>query len=134
MRLKAARRSVDPIRMRASPCAVSLLFALSVAAGAAEPRETIAGHDEAWWRESAVRRAQAVTDLEQEVETCEKTEAPTGADVADGYGVGHVRGRPALVPLKRCDEERARLEQARGDLERFEDLARRLDVPPGWLR
>jgi hypothetical protein len=48
--------------------------------------------------------------------------------------VGRLRGRPALVPLKRCDEERARLEQARGDLERFEDLARQLGVPPGWLR
>jgi len=133
MPLKAAPRSSDPLRMRA-PISVSLLFALSALAAAAEPRETIGGRDEAWWRENAERRSQAVTDLEQEVGACEKTEAPTGADVVDGYGVGHVRGRPALVPLKRCDEQRARLEQARGDLERFEDLARRLDVPPGWLR
>ena len=136
MRLKTARRGSDSDRMRGSKpvYGLSLALALAARAAAAAPTDTIEGRDETWWRDSAQHRAEAVASLEREVEACEKTEAPTGADVVDGYGVGHVRGRPALVPLKRCDDERTRLEQARSDLERFEDLARRLGVPPGWLR
>ena len=121
------------MRLPISAC-VSLLLVPAALAVAAERPETIGGRDEAWWRDTEELRTRTVASLEQAVGECEKSEAPAGADVVDGYGVGRLRGRPALVPLKRCDEERARLEQARGDLERFEDLARQLGVPPGWLR
>jgi hypothetical protein len=134
MRLKPARWGSDPSRMRAPVPVYTVSLLLALAAQAAEPRETIGGRDEAWWRGNAEERTSTVASLEHEVEVCEKTEAPTGADVVDGYGVGRMRGGPVLVPLKRCDEVRTRLEQARSDLERFEDLARQLDVPPGWLR
>ena len=96
--------------------------------------ETLGGRDESWWRAAQQSRQNAVQSLEQSVSSCEKTEAPAGAGVVEGYGVGRVQGRPALVPLKRCDEERTRLDAARAELERFEDLARRQGVPPGWLR
>jgi len=97
-------------------------------------RELFGGHEEAWWRASQRSREEAVAALEQSAATCEKTEAPADAGVVDGYGVGRIRGRAVLVPLKRCDDERARLDAARADLERFEDQARQLGVPPGWLR
>jgi hypothetical protein len=109
-------------------CAAVLLLAVVGQA------ETLDGHDESWWRAAQAAHESAVRSLEQSVSSCEKTEAPVGAGVVEGYGVGRVQGRPVLVPLKRCDDERARLDAARADLERFEDQARQLGVPPGWLR
>jgi len=96
--------------------------------------ETLGGHDESWWRAGQAAHENAVRSLEQGVSSCEKTEAPVGAGVVEGYGVGRVQGRPVLVPLKRCDDERARLDAARDELERFGDEARQQGVPPGWLR
>jgi hypothetical protein len=46
------------------------------------------------------------------------------------------RGRDGLGfrEVVRCDELRDELDAARQALDDFEDLARRLGVPPGWLR
>jgi hypothetical protein len=107
---------------------------LRMLGGPAHAQEKIGGRDESWWREGAESREQQVAALEQVVADCEKTEAPDDGGVVEGYGIGRIHGRPVLVPLKRCDDERARLEGARGELERFEDEARRSGVPPGWLR
>jgi hypothetical protein len=113
---------------------LAALLAAPTLASAGEAHELVGGHEEAWWRASQQSREQTVSALEQGVATCQKTEAPADAGVVDGYGIGRVRGRPVLVPLKRCDDERASLDAARAELERFEDQARRLGVPPGWLR
>jgi hypothetical protein len=120
-----------------SPCPRALAIAalLALAAGSGAGAEGLVGeHGESWWREQALAREDAVAACEDALARCAETEAPEGADVVDGYGIGRHRGRPVLVPLKRCDEERAGLEQARSDLERFEEVARRAGVPPGWLR
>jgi hypothetical protein len=91
--------------------------------------------DESWWRAAATAHASEIEASEEALAACEEREAPPAYDGVDGY-VTRSRGDGRLrwVEVKRCDEERADLDAARTALERFEDEARRLEVPPGWLR
>jgi len=113
---------------RAALAAVLLLAAPSA------PADEIGGHDEAWWREQHEVLVAELEHAEARVEECEETEAPRAYDGVGGYAVRGRDGRIRWVEIKRCDEQRAALTAARGDLERFEERARRADVPPGWLR
>lgn len=121
--------------MTAARAACPLLLALFLGPGSAasDATETIGGHDEAWWREGSAGRAGAVAACEEALASCEETEAPPAYDGIEGYVVLRRRG-PEFVRIKRCDDERAALDDARDALERFEEQARKLDVPPGWLR
>ena len=65
---------------------------------------------------------------------CEAREAPPAYDGVAAYVTRGRDGRLREVEIKRCDDERADLDAARRELERFEEEARRLGVPPGWLR
>jgi hypothetical protein len=112
----------------------ALLTLLCAAGGHAEaPVETIGGHDTVWWSAQARAHEREIEGLEQDVTACEEREAPRAYRNVPGQVY---RGRDGLRyrELKRCDEQRAALKAAREAQEEFEDLARRLEVPPGWLR
>lgn len=130
--LKARARRSDPPAMssRRSLLAALLLLAAPFAGSA----EEIDGHDETWWREEHEARVAELEYAEARVEECEETEAPRAYDGVGGYAVRGRDGRVRWVSIKRCDEQRASLTAAHGKLERFEERARRAEVPPGWLR
>lgn len=114
----------------------ALALALSLCAPAAragEGTERIGGHDAAWWGQQARAHERAVAGLEQALEACEEREAPPAYRNVPGQVF---RGRDGLRyrELARCDETRAALEAAEDARDAFEELARRLEVPPGWLR
>ncbi|MEB2346546.1 MAG: hypothetical protein OZ948_17610 [Deltaproteobacteria bacterium] len=111
----------------------SLLAAILLLAAPAASEE-IGGHDEGWWRDEHEARVAGLTLSEARARECEETEAPRVYDGIGGYTVRGRDGRVRWVAIKRCDEQRAAREAARGDLERFEERARRAGVPPGWLR
>jgi len=121
------------MRPRRAALALALLLA-APAARAQEAGERAGGHDEAWWREQHEALVSEALHLEALVGECQETEAPRAYDGVGGYAVRGRDGRVRWVEVKRCDEERASLSAARGDLERFEERARRAGVPPGWLR
>lgn len=111
-----------------------LLAAVLLLAARSASSEEIGGHDEGWWREEHEARVAEQEYADARVEECEETEAPRAYDGVGGYAVRSRDGRVRWVSIKRCDEQRAAREAARGDLERFEERARRAGVPPGWLR
>jgi len=119
---------------------VALLVALVPAARAEAGEdadtggEPIGGHEEAWWRDRHEALVAEVEWLAARAAACEEREAPRAYDGVEGYVVRGRRGRARWVAIKRCDEERADLAATRGELERFEERARRAGVPPGWLR
>lgn len=114
--------------------ALLLVFLTAPAPVAADDPERIGGRDESAWREQAHALAGEIEWLEARVEECEESEAPPAYDGVGGYWVRGRDGRLRRVEVKRCDEQRAELSAARGALDRFEERARRLGVPPGWLR
>ena len=71
--------------------------------------------------------------VEQELSDCEEREAPPAYENVPGQVY---RGRDGYRyrEVVRCDDLRDELVAAREALDEFEDLARRLGVPPGWLR
>jgi hypothetical protein len=115
------------------------LLAATIALGAAlvaraEP-VAIGGHDADWWRAAMTARATELASSETAVAECEEREAPPAYDGVAGYVArSHGDRRYRFVEIKRCEDERAALEAAQHELERFEDDARRAGVPPGWLR
>ena len=117
---------------RSFAAAFGLLLCVCAAQAAADA-EIIGGHDEPWWRAQTRVHEQAVERVEQGLAACEEREAPPAYDRVPGQVF---RGRDGLRyrEVRRCDELRAELERAREALGEFEDLARRLEVPPGWLR
>jgi hypothetical protein len=109
--------------------ALAVALVLVASSGHAEER------DADWWRAAMASRERAVESSAEAVVRCEEREAPPAYDGVAGYVVPSARdGRPRYVEVKRCDAERDALEAARAELARFEDEARRSDVPPGWLR
>lgn len=111
--------------------------AIALVQGAAPLRADPApgeAEDPAWWRAQHAARAEAVANLERDVAACEAREAPPAYDGVAGYVTRGRDGRLRTVEIKRCDEERDVLAAARTELDRFEEEARRLGVPPGWLR
>jgi hypothetical protein len=103
------------------------------AAHAEAGSETIGGRDAAWWGEQARAHERAVEQREQALAACEEREAPPAYRNVPGQVF---RGRDGLRSREvvRCDETRAELEAAQAARDAFEDLAHRLEVPPGWLR
>jgi hypothetical protein len=102
-------------------------------AAADEPPPTIGGHEEAWWSAAARAHERAVERAEAALADCEEREAPLSYRNVPGQWV---RGRDGyrVREIVRCDALEDELEEAREDLEDFEERARRLGVPPGWLR
>ena len=117
---------------RTAALALALSLCASAAHAEAEP-ETFGGHDAAWWSQQASAHERAVAGLEQALAACEEREAPPAYRNVPGQVF---RGRDGLRyrEVARCDEARAELEAAEDARDAFEDLARRLEVPPGWLR
>jgi hypothetical protein len=113
---------------------LALVLSLCASGEQAEDQlETIGGHDAAWWSQQARAHERAVAELEQAVEACEEREAPPAYRNVPGQVF---RGRDGLRyrEVARCDEIRAELEATEEARDAFEELARRLEVPPGWLR
>jgi hypothetical protein len=100
--------------------------------GQDEP-ETIGGRDAVWWHEEARAHERAVEERERELADCEEREAPPAYRNVPGQ---IVRGRDGYYvrEVVRCDDARDALEAAREEQGAFEDLARKLGVPQGWLR
>lgn len=134
MPLKGPARASDPLRVEPLRRAALVLLLLAAPAARGEDSERIGGHDEGWWRERHEELVAELEHLEALVEECEESEAPSAYDGVAGYTTRGRDGRLRWVQIKRCDEERAARTAARGDLERFEERARRAGVPPGWLR
>ena len=95
--------------------------------------ETIGGRDAVWWSGQARAHERAIAGLEREVAACEEREAPPAYRNVPGQVF---RGRDGLRyrEVARCDDARAELEAAEAARDAFEERARRLEVPPGWLR
>ena len=119
---------------RASVVSLGMLLWCAVAAHAADEPETIGGHDQAWWSGLAHVHESAVEEHEQALADCEEREAPPAYQSVPGQIVRGRRGEMHYRELLSCDDKRDALEAARAELDEFEDLARRLGVPPGWLR
>jgi hypothetical protein len=114
--------------------ALALVLSLCASAAQAEAGdETIGGHDEAWWSQQVRAHERAVVRLGQALEACEEREAPPAYRNVPGQVF---RGRDGLRyrEVARCDDARAALAAAEAARDAFEDRARRLEVPPGWLR
>jgi len=79
------------------------------------------GHDETWWRSSSISHTEAVERAEAAIERCEAAD-------------DRRRDSSGLTPLGACDSAKKGLEAAEEKLDRFEEQARRAEVPAGWLR
>jgi hypothetical protein len=125
------RADAEPV-MRRIPV-LALLLSLCASAAQADEPETIGGRDAAWWSQQARAHERAVAELEQALAACEEREAPPAYRNVPGQ---LFRGRDGLRyrEVANCDEGRAQLEAAEQARDEFEELARRLEVPPGWLR
>ncbi len=119
---------------RASIVTLGLLLSGAIAAYAGDEPDTIGGHDPAWWSAQARAHESAVEDQVQALEECEEREAPPSYQSTPGQIVRGRRGEMRYRELLSCDDKREALDAARERLDEFEDLARRLGVPPGWLR
>jgi hypothetical protein len=113
---------------------LGMLLWCAAAARAGDEPETIGGHDAAWWSGQARAHESAVEDREQALAACEEREAPPAYQGMPGQVVRGRRGELHYRELLHCDDQRDALEAARAELDGFEDLARRLGVPAGWLR
>jgi hypothetical protein len=136
-RTAVARKVVRPFAdrdamLRLVAAAFWLLLCAFAVYAEGEP-ETIGGHEQAWWSSEARAHERAIEELERELDACEEREAPPAYQNVPGQVV---RGRDDLYyrEIVRCDETREALDAAREELDAFEDLARKLGVPPGWLR
>jgi len=97
----------------------------------ATPR--IGDRSEAEWRDLAFTRQRALESAEDELASCESREAPAPYRDVAGY-VASGRSGPYWVEVKSCDEARIEAQDARREIGDLEEQARRLGVPPGWLR
>src|SRR5262245_33754864 len=119
--------------MRSLGFAAALLL---VAAGIASAQDEakIGGRRESDWRREALELQRATESADAAAATCAEREAPAAYGDVAGYVERGARGRLRWVEVEHCDDERAAAANARRALADFEDLARRLGVPPGWLR
>ena len=97
----------------------------------ATPR--IGERSEAEWRDTALTRQRALESAEDELASCESREAPAPYRDVAGY-VARGRRGPYWVEVKSCDDARIEVEDARREIGDLEEQARRLGVPPGWMR
>ncbi len=105
------------------------------ATGAAAPAPTAeirGGHDEAWWRHELESHTRRIEDFERQVAACPEIPSLPAPSASGGYD-RRAYDR-AAEQADRCTQARGGLGIARTQLERFQENARRLDVPPGWVR
>ena len=93
----------------------------------------IGGRSEDEWRNAALARQRALESAESTLASCEVREAPAPVRYVSGYLARGRRG-PYWVEIKICDAERVDVQDARREVTDFEEQARRLSVPPGWMR
>ena len=107
---------------------------------ATAPREVatpeIGGLRESEWRDAALARQRALESTQAALAACEEREAPPPYRDYAGYYRPPARPRRGYqwVEIKNCDAARLDVEDARRDLDAFEDAARKSAVPPGWVR
>jgi hypothetical protein len=113
--------------------ASTLLLLCALPARAGDEPETIGGRDRVWWSTQALAHEREIERREGALSDCEEREAPPAYRNVPGQVY---RGRDGIRTREvvRCDDLREELAGARDRLDEFEDLARRLGVPPGWLR
>jgi hypothetical protein len=119
--------------MRILRTASVLLLLCTLPARAEDEAETIGGRDRLWWSTQALAHEHEIERLEAALSSCEEREAPPAYRNVPGQ---IYRGRDGIRyrEVMHCDDLREELAAARDRLDEFEDLARRLGVPPGWLR
>ena len=93
----------------------------------------IGGRSEGEWRDAALALQRALESAEATLASCEAREAPAPIRDVSGYVASGRRG-PYWVEIKSCDEERVDAQDAGRAVTDFEEQARRLSVPPGWMR
>ncbi len=93
----------------------------------------VGGRGEAEWRDAALTRQRALESAEATLSSCEAREAPAPYRDIAGY-VARGRRGPYWVEIKSCDDARIDVQDARREIADFEEQARRLSVPPGWMR
>jgi hypothetical protein len=122
--------------MRPLPIALlALSLGASPAEAGTEPEpERIGGRDPVWWSQQARAHERHVEELERALEGCEEREAPLAYQDVPVQVFRDRAGRLRTREVLRCDDLRVDLEGAELARDAFEDLARRLEVPPGWLR
>jgi hypothetical protein len=132
-RKRSARSADERIVLRSLLVALLLPVVSAAAVRAEDDPPTIGGRDQVWWATQARAHESGVARLEQDLARCEEREAPAAYRNVPGQ---IYRGRDGYRyrEVVRCDELRDELDAARQALDDFEDLARRLGVPPGWLR
>jgi hypothetical protein len=89
-----------------------------------EDREpsSIGGKSEGQWRSEALRLEERIERERQKLQKAEE-------QLSNAYALGS-----SAYYQRRVDSAKAAVEDSEGDLERLEDRARELGVPPGWLR
>ncbi len=120
--------------MRAPLAAFVLPILCAAVVSAEEASEPIGGHDRVWWSSQARSHEREIERLEQELATCEEREAPLAYRNVPGQIYRSRDEGLRYRELLRCDDLREALEGAGEARDAFEDLARQLGVPPGWLR
>lgn len=93
----------------------------------------IGDRSEAEWRDAALARQRVLESAEDALATCESREAPAPYRDVAGYVASGRRG-PYWVAVKSCDDARIEVQDAQRASRDFEEQARRLGVPPGWMR
>ena len=113
-----------------------VLVCLLAAAGHARAEDggAIGGRTRTEWREEMAALERAAERADAALAACEEREAPAAYDGIDAVITQDRRGRLRGVRITRCDAERLDRDECRAAVEDFEDLARRSEVPPGWLR
>ncbi len=120
-----------PLPQGAAPRAKPRAAARTPSARAAPEQATVGGRTEAQWRREALEKEARISSIESRIA---ETEA-----MPDSWS-SHSTGGGVRVVHRDSDKERILsrlrrdLERAQADAEQFEDYARSLGVPPGWLR
>jgi hypothetical protein len=95
----------------------------------ADGAEKIGGYDEAGWRSRVEKLRAEVERLEGEAEEC-KASAP----VRWRPGAGRAAYEDEVKEAEACQRPANDLQYARIQLEKLEENAQKLGVPPGWIR
>ncbi len=126
--IPSAQQRRAPAKPRAAAHATG---ATNAASASAEPK--VAGRTEPEWRREALDKQQAIAELESKLQAVEEgPEFSSTTFKRNAYGgkyaVGGSSKSSVLLGL------RNELSRAQTNLEHFEDYARELGVPAGWLR
>jgi hypothetical protein len=126
------RLKVDPKAAGAAPARRPEAAVVPAAAPTAAPEaeEKLGGRSETQWRAQARLLEKRIRDLEGELDALDETTQAYG-----GWGTHRDGRRIDRVPIReRRPELEKALDGAQSELDALEEEARRLGVPPGWLR